>query len=947
MVRNQQTLGEILPSYARSLQFKFTARDNRLNGGGVGNNDTPVTLTVINTGSAFSVTSPNTNVNWTGLSSQTVTWNVSSTTASPISCANVNILLSVDSGYTFPYTLVSNTPNDGSQTVSIPNIAGNKNRIKVESVGNIFFDMSDVNFTINVSSGVLTSIITNPLVSNSICAGSTFDVSFNADGVPNAGNNYTVQLSNPSGSFATGVSDIGSLLNSTLSFGTITATILAGTTAGSNYKIRVISSNPAVNGSDNGSFITISQTPATPGIISGSISVCQNQSGVTYSVPAIANATGYLWSLPAGASITSGSNTNSITVSFSSVAVSGTITVAGTNSVCGTGPSSAPLSVIVNPFPAAAGVISGPLTVCQSSTGNIYSVASIANASSYAWVLPSGASISTGAGTNSITVTYSGASVSGTLSVAGVNSCGSGVSSLLTIIVTASPVPALVSAAGPTNLCSGGNVSLSYSPSLNVLYQWRKNGINLSGETGPSYTASSAGTYDVTSVQAALAPQSFSTSTRVSIPDNSCTGASSSISVSGYSGTVSTSGISIQLNITHTYLGDLVLMLEAPNGNILGLSNRVGSSSDNYTNTVFSDAGSAQIPGTGAPYTGTYKPWTTVFNDCVQTTVTTFSAIGGGNMNPNGAWKLWAYDRAGVDTGGIVNWTINFPGSLVGTCMSTSNAISVSLIPPVVISNFTPSSGSPGTSVQISGGNFTGTSMVLFNGISASFTVDNSSQITATVPPGATSGLITVTGTCGNVNSLSPFTVLSADISLHLTVLVEGFYRGAGLMTGVLSASECDTVEVILADPSNPHSFLYSSKGTIDLSGTGDFVFQGAGQNEYYYIVVKHRNSLEIWSADSVSFSNPAVSYDFTDASGKAYGGNQTLVGVGKYAMYSGDVNQDGFIDNVDLIQMENGLVQFLFGYYSEDLSGDSFAEGADYALLENNLPLLLQVLKP
>lgn len=947
LVRNQQTLGEILPSYARSLTFKFTARDNRLNGGGVGNNDASVVLTVINTGTAFSVSSPNTNLTWQGFSNQTVTWNVSSTDLSPISCANVNILLSTDSGYTFPYTLVSNTPNDGSQVVTIPNVVGNSNRIKVESVGNVFFDMSDVNFSISAGSGVLANIYTDPLVSNNLCAGSVLDVGFLTDGVPNVGNNYYAQLSNSSGSFASGVVVIGSILNSTLSSGTIVATIPGGTASGSNYRIRVVSTSPAVNGTDNGANISISSMPGIPGTIIGTSVVCQGQSGIVYSVPVIANATAYVWNLPGGASITSGANTNSITVSYSGLAVSGNISVRGTNAACGNGPVSSNFSVSVNPLPGAAGMISGLASVCQNSSGHIYSVGAIANASSYVWSLPVGASITSGSGTNTVTISFSAVASSGDIAVYGLNSCGSGSPSTLAINVNLSPANPTINAAGSVDLCPGGDVSLSFTVAPGIDYQWRKNSVDLIGENSGSYLATSAGTYDVIASFSPMSPQSFSNSNPVAIPDNDCVGGTSIISVSGYSSQISSAGISVQLNITHTYDGDLVLMLEAPDGSVLGLSNRVGSSGDNFTNTVFSDAGSAQIPTSGAPYTGIYKPWTSLFNVCVQTTISTFSAIGGGAINPNGNWTLKVFDRAGIDLGTINNWTINFPGSFSGNCESVSNSIIVNEIPPVSISSFNPTTGSGGTTVVISGGDFSGTTDVLFNGLSASYLVDNASQITATVPLSATSGLIQVVGPCGNVYSAIPFVVGNPDLSVHLKVLIEGFYKGAGQMIGVLSPSICDSIEVCLADPSHPYSILYSVKGTIDLSGTGDFTFVGAGVNEYYYIVVKHRNALEIWTADSISFLIPSVNYDFTNASGTAYGSNEISVGGGKFAMYSGDVNQDGIIDSGDLSMMQTGLQSFLFGYYPHDLTGDAHVESADYSVVENNASGFITILKP
>ncbi|MDZ4712905.1 MAG: hypothetical protein SGI89_11360, partial [bacterium] len=107
-----------------------------------------VLFNVSSTAGPFLVSVPNTNVNWSSAVPQTVTWSVANTTAAPVSCANVNILLSLDGGNTFPTVLLANTPNDGSQAVTLPNVTTTAARIKIEAVGNIFFDLSNVNFRI-------------------------------------------------------------------------------------------------------------------------------------------------------------------------------------------------------------------------------------------------------------------------------------------------------------------------------------------------------------------------------------------------------------------------------------------------------------------------------------------------------------------------------------------------------------------------------------------------------------------------------------------------------------------------------------------------------------------------------------------------------------------------------------------------------------------------------
>lgn len=147
ILSNTSTFGESLPSTSRTMNFQVTARDNRAGGGAV--KSATMQVIVTNTSGPFAVTQPNTAVVWTVGETRTVTWAVANSTAAPVSCANVRILLSINGGLTFPTVLVASTPNDGTQTVTVPNLPSTTARIKVEAVGNIFFDISNSNFIVN------------------------------------------------------------------------------------------------------------------------------------------------------------------------------------------------------------------------------------------------------------------------------------------------------------------------------------------------------------------------------------------------------------------------------------------------------------------------------------------------------------------------------------------------------------------------------------------------------------------------------------------------------------------------------------------------------------------------------------------------------------------------------------------------------------------------------
>lgn len=140
--------GETLPVTTRTLNFRLTARDNRANGGGV--NTADMVVAVVNNGTGFSVTAPNTAGPFANGSNLGVTWNVTGTNIAPVNTPAVKISLSTDGGYTYPYTIAASTPNDGSETVALPGgVISSTARIKVEAVGNIFFSLSPINFTIN------------------------------------------------------------------------------------------------------------------------------------------------------------------------------------------------------------------------------------------------------------------------------------------------------------------------------------------------------------------------------------------------------------------------------------------------------------------------------------------------------------------------------------------------------------------------------------------------------------------------------------------------------------------------------------------------------------------------------------------------------------------------------------------------------------------------------
>ena len=230
--------------------------------------------------------------------------------------------------------------------------------------------------------------------------------------------------------------------------------------------------------------ISVNNSPSAAGPVTGTATVCTGANGIAYSVAPISFATSYVWILPVGASIATGAGTNNITVDFSASALSGNVSAAG-NNICGNGLFSVNFPVTVNGLPEAAGAITGPASVCSPSTGNIYAVPLVTNATSYIWSLPVGATITSGANSNTITVSYSASAYSGNLSVFGSDLCGNGqASTAYSVGVNSVPIAPVVTV---------DNDMLTSSAAIGN--QWYFEGNLIPGATNQTYQATQSGRY--------------------------------------------------------------------------------------------------------------------------------------------------------------------------------------------------------------------------------------------------------------------------------------------------------------------------------------------------------------------------------------------------------------------------------------------------------------------
>ncbi|MEO8666608.1 MAG: LamG-like jellyroll fold domain-containing protein [Ignavibacteria bacterium] len=177
--------------------------------------------------------------------------------------------------------------------------------------------------------------------------------------------------------------------------------------------------------------------------------------------------------------------------------------------------------------------------------------------------------------------------------------------------------------------------------------------------------------------------------------------------------------------------------------------------------------------------------------------------------------------------------------------------------------------------------------------------------------------------------------------------LIQGFYNStSNIMTQ-------DTIKCYLRNISSPYSIIDSAIDYAENDGSEIFTFNSPAiiNLSSYYIHMKHRNSIETWNSSLVGFDNFAsqATYDFTTDSTKAFGNNVIRVDDSpvKFAIYSGDINQDGFVNLNDILLTTNDATNFVTGYINTDVTGDNVANLSDILLTYNNSNNFVTVIKP
>ena len=180
-------------------------------------------------------------------------------------------------------------------------------------------------------------------------------------------------------------------------------------------------------------------------------------------------------------------------------------------------------------------------------------------------------------------------------------------------------------------------------------------------------------------------------------------------------------------------------------------------------------------------------------------------------------------------------------------------------------------------------------------------------------------------------------TYVNNTLPLNLAMYIEGFWDGVTMVQ--------DTVTVLLRNQTSPYAIVDTEKGIVDNFGNVTVCFDNAAAGTYY-VVVKHRNSIETWSATPQVFNSFSNFYDFTSSAASAYGSNLVLKS-GVYCVYSGDVNQDGTVDGTDTQLIDNDSYYFNSGYIPTDVNGDNFADGTDASIAGNNADNFVSVVRP
>ena len=543
-----------------------------------------------------------------------------------------------------------------------------------------------------------------------------------------------------------------------------------------------------------------------------------------------------------------------------------------------------------------------------------------------------------------------------------------------TVVVNVSPsgIAGVSISANPAGaICSGTNVTFTAIPvnGGSPIYQWKRNG-TIVGNNSNTYSNNSLSSGDQITCTMTSSGTCVTGNPAISntISMNVTAPSVAAVSISANPGTTICAGTSVQFSAAPINGGIPIYQWKKNgvnagtnsstyNDNALNIGDQVQcimtsslscvSNSPAISNTVVMNVSPVVLAGV----TINASPPSAV---CAGTNVFfTANPVNGGT--PSYQWKknggsvgtnsqfytdnsLTSSDQVICEMTSTANCAIGNP--------ATSNIIvkTVNPLPAVVFMN--PTQGLAGTAVTLHGDGFINVGSVKFNSIAATFSTVNSTEISATVPVNATTGFVTIVTACGTAAS-DTFIVIPATLTLNLHLLIQGFYKGGGTLTSIIGPGLCDTITLELHNMVWPYEKVASASGTIGINGSGSFEIPDTYFNGSYYLVIRHRNAIETWSSLPVTLNSSSISYDFADSQSKAFGNNMIDLLDGYFALYNGDINQDGVINLNDLDALENLAWAFVAGYQPGDLTGDGLIESSDYSVVENNSRFGIAVMRP
>ncbi|MEO7172251.1 GEVED domain-containing protein [Flavobacterium sp.] len=663
------------------------------------------------------------------------------------------------------------------------------------------------------------------------------------------------------------------------------ANVYAKPTVATTYTV----TNTSTLGCTNSNTVTVSVNPLPTAAIGGTIAVCRNATVPLVTFTGAAGTAPYTFTYK----INGGTNQTVTTTSGNSVTVSAPTTTAGTfayslvsvqdsSSSACSNTQTGTATITVNPLPTA--TISGGATVCQNASNSITFTGANGTA-------PYTFTYKINGGSNQTVTTTSGNSVtvSATTSTAG---------TFVYSLVSVSGAFCSQTQTGSTTVTVNPLPTATISGTTSVCLNATAPSVTFTGATG---TAPYTFTYKINGGSDQTVTTTSGNSVTVSVP-------------TGTAGTYIYSLVSVAgVNCSQTQTGSATVTVNAPTTGTTTIS-----ACDSYV--------WAGPLGNGNTYTTNQSGITFVSTNasgCPHTQTLNLTI----NSSTASSESVTACDS--------YRWGVN------GTTYSESGTYN---------STSTNASGCPYVQTLVLTINHSTTSTETVTSPTCGTYTWSVNGMTYT-----SSGTYTYVGTnaagCNDTKVLV-LTINPCESVVTVKMNIQGYYDAAThAMRTVLanegvgsSATDVDNVTIELHHATT-YALVATTTAMLQTNGNALATFSTAPVGSFY-IVIKHRNSIETWSATPQTVGATPLTYDFTDSASKAYGSNMILID-GKYAIYNGDTNQDGFIEGLDYDQLNSDNNAFAEGFYATDLNGDGFVEGLDYDIINANNNNFVETSRP